>query len=107
LEETVQKRSQAFVESAELTDQESILKCRLMKKLSTAAAAREASLAVLRQRRVKGLNAHPFYWAGFVAAGDWHYLAASHRHRFIPEDRFHATGRPRLSAHQTLLSSHQ
>ena len=45
---------------------------RLMKKLSTADAVREASLAVLRQRRVKGLSAHPFYWAGFVAAGDWH-----------------------------------
>jgi CHAT domain-containing protein/tetratricopeptide (TPR) repeat protein len=44
---------------------------RLMKKLSTADAVREASLAVLRQRRVKGLSAHPFYWAGFVAAGDW------------------------------------
>ena len=43
---------------------------RLLKKLSTSDAVREASLAVLRQRRTKGLS-HPFYWAGFVAAGDW------------------------------------
>jgi CHAT domain-containing protein len=44
---------------------------RLMKKLRTAGAVREASLAVLRQRRAKGLSAHPFHWAAFVAAGDW------------------------------------
>ena len=44
---------------------------RLMKKLSTADAVREASLAVLRQRRVNGLSSHPFHWAGFVASGDW------------------------------------
>jgi CHAT domain-containing protein len=44
---------------------------RLTKKLGTVNAVREASLAVLRQRRAKGLGAHPFYWAPFVAAGDW------------------------------------
>jgi CHAT domain-containing protein len=44
---------------------------RLIKDLSTADAVREASLAVLRQRRAKGLSAHPFHWAAFVAAGDW------------------------------------
>jgi CHAT domain-containing protein len=44
---------------------------RLIKKLSTANAVREANLAVLRQRRAKALNAHPFYWGGFVAAGEW------------------------------------
>ncbi|MBI4602435.1 MAG: CHAT domain-containing protein, partial [Planctomycetes bacterium] len=37
--------------------------------LGAAGAAREASLAVLRSRRARGLSAHPFYWAGFVAAG--------------------------------------
>jgi CHAT domain-containing protein len=26
---------------------------------------------VLRDRRAKGLSTHPFYWAAFVAAGDW------------------------------------
>jgi CHAT domain-containing protein/tetratricopeptide (TPR) repeat protein len=44
---------------------------RLLKKLSTAQAVREATLAVLRERRAKGLTGHPFYWAAFVAAGDW------------------------------------
>jgi CHAT domain-containing protein/Tfp pilus assembly protein PilF len=44
---------------------------RLMKKLGTAEAVREANLAVLRQRRAKRLGLHPFYWAAFVAAGDW------------------------------------
>ncbi len=44
---------------------------RLVRKLSSADAVREASLAVLRQRRAKGLSAHPFHWAAFVAAGDW------------------------------------
>ena len=37
----------------------------------TADAAHEASLALLRDRRTKGLSTHPFYWAAFVAAGDW------------------------------------
>ena len=44
---------------------------RLLKNLSTSDAMREASLAVLRQRRTKGLSTHPFHWAAFVAAGDW------------------------------------
>lgn len=49
----------------------SLYEGRLLKKLNTADAVRDASLAVLRQRRAKGLGAHPFYWAAFVAAGDW------------------------------------
>jgi CHAT domain-containing protein len=44
---------------------------RLQKKLSTAEAVRDASLTVLRARRAKGRSTHPFYWGGFVAAGDW------------------------------------
>ena len=44
---------------------------RFIKNLSTVNAVREAGLAVLRERRAKGLSAHPFYWAAFVAAGDW------------------------------------
>ena len=39
--------------------------------LSTAAAVRAASREVLDLRRAAGLSPHPFYWAGFVAAGDW------------------------------------
>jgi CHAT domain-containing protein/tetratricopeptide (TPR) repeat protein len=44
---------------------------RLQKHLSTADAMREASLTILRARRAKGQSTHPFYWSGFVAAGDW------------------------------------
>ena len=44
---------------------------RLNKNLNTADAVREASLAVLRARRARGQSTHPFYWATFVAAGDW------------------------------------
>ena len=44
---------------------------RFDRNLPTADAAHEASLSVLRDRRGKGLSTHPFYWAAFVAAGDW------------------------------------
>jgi CHAT domain-containing protein/tetratricopeptide (TPR) repeat protein len=44
---------------------------RLQQRLDTAAAVREAGLTVLRARRAKGQSTHPFYWAAFVAAGDW------------------------------------
>jgi CHAT domain-containing protein/tetratricopeptide (TPR) repeat protein len=44
---------------------------RLQKHLSTADAMHEASLTVLSARRARGQSTHPFYWAGFVAAGDW------------------------------------
>lgn len=44
---------------------------RLEDKLSTAEAVRHASLIVLRERRARRLSTHPFYWAAFVAAGDW------------------------------------
>ena len=48
-----------------------LYRARLTRKLSTASAVREAGLALLRGRRTRGLSAHPFYWAAFVAAGDW------------------------------------
>jgi CHAT domain-containing protein len=44
---------------------------RLTEGMDTAEAVRHASLTVLNDRRSKGLSDHPFYWAGFVAAGDW------------------------------------
>ena len=44
---------------------------RFQRNLSTADAVHQASLSVLRDRRAKGLSPHPFYWAAFVAAGDW------------------------------------
>ncbi|MGB3861400.1 MAG: CHAT domain-containing tetratricopeptide repeat protein [Candidatus Aminicenantaceae bacterium] len=43
----------------------------LSKGLGTAESVREASLEVLRERREKNKSTHPFYWAGFVASGDW------------------------------------
>ena len=42
-----------------------------LKGASTAGAVREADLSVLRARRRAGLSDHPYYWAPFVAAGDW------------------------------------
>jgi len=44
---------------------------RLAKRLSTADAVRDATISVLRARRARGESTHPFYWGGFVAAGDW------------------------------------
>lgn len=44
---------------------------RFQKKLSTADAVHQASLTALRDRRARGLGTHPFFWAAFVAAGDW------------------------------------
>jgi CHAT domain-containing protein len=43
----------------------------LRRGLDTAASVRAATLAVLADRRRKGLDTHPFYWAGFIASGDW------------------------------------
>ncbi len=37
-----------------------------------AEAVRDAQRAVLRARRGAGESDHPYYWAAFVAAGDWH-----------------------------------
>jgi CHAT domain-containing protein len=41
------------------------------KELGSAEAVRDASLEVLQELRKKKKSTHPFYWAGFVAAGDW------------------------------------
>jgi CHAT domain-containing protein len=48
-----------------------LYEARLGRRLNTADAVRSASLTVLRARRAKGQSTHPFYWAAFVAAGDW------------------------------------
>lgn len=39
--------------------------------LDTADAVHQAALSTLRARRSATGSGHPFYWAGFVAAGDW------------------------------------
>jgi CHAT domain-containing protein len=49
----------------------SLYEGRLQRGLSTADAVRDATLAILRDRRANGQSTSPFYWAGFVAAGQW------------------------------------
>jgi CHAT domain-containing protein len=48
-----------------------LYEARFQKRLSTADAVHAASLAMLQERRAKGQSTHPFFWAAFVAAGDW------------------------------------
>jgi CHAT domain-containing protein len=50
----------------------SLYEGRLGKKLDTVEAVQAASLAVLNSRRAAEESTHPFFWAAFVAAGDWH-----------------------------------
>lgn len=38
---------------------------------TTVEAVRRASLDILERRREAGESSHPFFWAAFVAAGDW------------------------------------
>ena len=38
---------------------------------TTDEAVHAASLQILRERRARGRSDHPFYWAPFVASGDW------------------------------------
>jgi CHAT domain-containing protein len=44
---------------------------RLRDHLSTADAVHQADLRTLHHRRLHHQSTHPFYWAAFVAAGDW------------------------------------
>jgi CHAT domain-containing protein len=44
---------------------------RFMDGLSTIEAVHHTNLDLLAARRTAGESTHPFYWAGFVAAGDW------------------------------------
>lgn len=49
----------------------SLYEGRFQRQLSTADAVHAAALSVLRARRASGLSDSPFYWAAFVAVGDW------------------------------------
>jgi CHAT domain-containing protein len=49
-----------------------LYRSRLVDGLDTADSVRAAALAVLKDRRARGLSGDPFFWAPFVAAGDWH-----------------------------------
>jgi len=48
-----------------------LYKNRLSGGTATAQAVRSATLDVLRSRRAQGLSTSPFFWAAFVATGDW------------------------------------
>ncbi len=48
-----------------------LYEARFAKGMSTIESVRAASLTQLTQRRESGLSTHPYYWAAFVAAGDW------------------------------------
>lgn len=48
-----------------------LYRARLVRGMSTAAAVRAAARHVLADRRLRGQSTHPFYWASFVALGDW------------------------------------
>ena len=48
-----------------------LYRTRFSKGRSTAESVRAASLAILEERRKRGLDTHPFHWAAFVASGDW------------------------------------
>jgi CHAT domain-containing protein len=48
-----------------------LYQARLRDKLDTAESLHTASLRLLNSRRDHGLSTHPFYWAAFVASGDW------------------------------------
>ena len=50
---------------------EALYRARLAEHLDTANAVRAASVSLVRERRAKGQSTNPFYWAAFVAAGDW------------------------------------
>ncbi len=48
-----------------------LYRARFVSKLGTAESVRRASVRLLQERRARKLSTHPFYWAGFIAAGDW------------------------------------
>ena len=50
---------------------EALYRARVGGGLSTADAVTKADLEVLHERRAQARSTNPFYWAAFVAAGDW------------------------------------
>jgi CHAT domain-containing protein/tetratricopeptide (TPR) repeat protein len=44
---------------------------RLLAGITSSESVCQASLTVLRERRRRHASTHPFYWGGFVAAGNW------------------------------------
>lgn len=50
---------------------QALYRARLRDGASTWQSVRAAQRALLAERRAAGENVHPFYWAAFVASGDW------------------------------------
>lgn len=50
---------------------QALYEARLADGASTAESVRRAMIRTLQSRRESGRSTLPFYWAGFVAAGDW------------------------------------
>ena len=50
---------------------ESLYEDSLIHEASTITAVHQATLHALNHAREDGGLGHPFYWASFVAAGDW------------------------------------
>jgi hypothetical protein len=48
-----------------------LYRARLERNITTVEAVTAAGRAILRDRRARRLSTHPFYWAAFVAAGNW------------------------------------
>jgi CHAT domain-containing protein/tetratricopeptide (TPR) repeat protein len=44
---------------------------RFSRSANTVEAVHDATLKLLKDRRARGLSAHPYYWAAFIAAGNW------------------------------------
>ena len=51
---------------------DALYQARMTDRLSTIEAVQKASLSRLEARRSQHQSTHPFYWAAFVAYGDWH-----------------------------------
>jgi len=48
-----------------------LYRARFEERLGTAESVRRAALDLIAKRRAEGRSTVPFYWAGFVASGDW------------------------------------
>jgi CHAT domain-containing protein/Tfp pilus assembly protein PilF len=51
---------------------EALYRAHLQQRVPVAESIARAQLSVLANRRARGESTHPFYWAAFVASGDWH-----------------------------------
>ncbi len=50
---------------------QALYEARLTQHADSATALRDAQASVLAARRSRGESTHPYYWAAFVASGDW------------------------------------